>query len=261
MDTLLATVAVALVYLTALRLIDMNEKEPLWALALLFAAGGIAGAVLTFVVTAETLALEPLRSAVTEEFARSLAIFAGMFGLTAIGSRRGVSEINGVMDGVVYGGAGGLGLAVGRMLTSTAAAGVDVASAVEAPLVGVARFALTGLADGVFGALIGAGLAALLMRGGDKLRALYPIAGWLAAVATHLAYNWAGEANALKGEAGLAWAWASLLAPILLVAVVSVAALRREGRAIADLGEEACVTPRDLELLRNPWQGQEGQEG
>jgi len=255
-STVVATVVVAVIYLALLRLIDMNEKEPLWALGMLLCCGAAASIGLGLAVPGGELELDPLRGALAEELARAVAIFAGMLALTAIGARRGVSEINGVMDGVVYGGAGGLGVALGKLFVPDAVAiggelG-DIASAVDGQLVGWTKVALSGLSDCVFGALIGAGLAAMLMRGRDPLRALYPALGWLAAAGGHWAYSWASRDHALGGASADLWQWSTLLGPLAVIVVVALRELRRERAALDGLKDEAGVTERDIELLRKP---------
>jgi len=99
--TLAVTIVMAVIYLVAVRLIDFNEKEPLWAVLLVF-AGGVAGAVvLLLAVDSAFLELNPIPGVMATELARFVGIGLGLATLTAIGKSRGYSEINGLMDGVV----------------------------------------------------------------------------------------------------------------------------------------------------------------
>src|SRR4051794_32860624 len=110
-------VIVAAVYVVVLRLIDINEKEPMWALGLLLGLGTMAGALLPLIVTSPTLEIGFRLPALAEETAKFVALAAGIALLAVIGRMRGFSEVNGVGDGIVYGAAAGLGFAVGDALT------------------------------------------------------------------------------------------------------------------------------------------------
>ncbi|MBI4704668.1 MAG: PrsW family intramembrane metalloprotease [Deltaproteobacteria bacterium] len=251
------TILMALIYLVAVRLVDMNEKEPLWAVGMLFAFGVLAAVGLTLGVDASVLELTVVPSALCKELARFLAIALGVAVLTAIGQSRGWSEINGLMDGVVYGAAGGLGFATGQEFIRELASG---GAAVAVPglgahsAAGFGSVALVGLADGVFGALMGIGFAYAIFAPSAWQRALGPIAGYAAAVSAHVSYDALGHANAL-GDEGLMRSWVALLLPASIVVVVAAVALARERSAIrGELAAEVdggVVSQRDLELLQS----------
>jgi hypothetical protein len=259
--TLAITLLMALVYLGVVRLVDMNEKEPLWAVAMLFAFGGLAACGLGLGVNLAVLELRVLPAAMAKELARFVAIGAGVGVLTLLGWRRGWSEINGLMDGVVYGAAGGFGYATGEVFIRDLLVGpLSTALGIGArslSLSSVASVALVGLGDGVFGALMGIGLAAALYARKPVQRALFPLASYLAAVSAHVSYELLGRGNAFGGAEGLVRRWAALLLPALVVALVVVVALAQEKRAIRDeLGDEAdtgIVTLQEREVLRSAW--------
>jgi hypothetical protein len=259
--TLAITLLMAFVYLLVVRLVDMNEKEPLWAVAMLFLFGGLGACALGLGANLAVLELRVLSAALAKELARFLAIGAGVGVLTLVGLRRGWTEINGLMDGVVYGAAGGLGYATGEVLLRDLLVGpLSTAMGLGARSLsfsGVASVSLVGLADGVFGALIGIGFAAALYARTPLQRALFPLAGYVAAVAAHVSYEILGRGNALGGTEGLVRRWLALLLPVLVVALVMVVALAQEKRAIRDeLGDEAdtgIVTADELKLLRSAW--------
>jgi hypothetical protein len=252
---LVTTLLMAVAYIVVLRALDMNEKEPLWSLGLVFLLGVGAALGLEKLVPSTTLELTILPAALIEEMARLMAIFLGMLVIVMVGARSGRSELNGIVDGLVYGASGGLGLATGRvlfdeLLDKPVFEGV---AAIDDRWAGLGRVALTGVADAVFGALLGAGLAALLLEGKPLLRALSPALGFVAAVAAHTGYLLLARGNPLGGSAA-ARSWLAMLLPLALVASVGVVGLRRESRAIAEeLAGEDGVSPRDLELLRHPF--------
>jgi protease PrsW len=253
-DTAALTLGVGVLYLLLVRFLDLNEKEPLWAVAMLFLLGAGAAVVLPLLVSSQVLALTVLPAAAATEGARFVAIAGGMGVLTLIGQRRGWSEIDGVMDGLVYGACGGLGFATGHILMRDISFGASVG--IEASLLPtLGRAALGGLADGVFGALIGAGLAAALHSKQPAARAVLPIGGFAAAVACHAAHLELSQGNSLSGTQGMIRAWVGLLLPVVLVIAMGVIALGAEKRAIREqLGSEAeggVVTADDFALLTN----------
>jgi len=248
----------AFIYLVVVRLIDLNEKEPLWAVGMLFGLGAVAGCVVRLLVTPKLLDFNLVSGVLIAELARFLAIAVGVGALTYVAFRRGWSDINGLMDGVVYGAAGGLGYATGQAFVQDlklAGSMVGAAGGQPAPLTGLGSVALVGLSDGVFGALMGIGFAAAIAARRTVMRGLLPLAGFVVAVSAHASYHVLGKGNALSGTEGLVRSWVALLLPLVVIAVVTVIALGREKRAIAEhLSDEAdtgIVTADDLAKLRS----------
>jgi hypothetical protein len=250
--TLIATLVIAAAYLLAVRLVDFNEKEPLWAVAMLFVFGGLAAVGLTLAVDTAFLELEVVAGVLTKELARFLAFGAGFAGLFAVARSRGYSDINGLMDGVVYGAAGGLGFATGLAFAQQLLLPASDLPLSTQSVVGYGQIALGGLADGVFGALMGIGFAAALEARAVWTRAAAPALGYLVAAAGHLGYDWVAVGDPFGDGAALR-KWVALLLPVALVAVVTVVALRSEGRAIAEeLRSEAdtgAVSAEELHIL------------
>ena len=251
--TLAVTIVMAVIYLVAVRLIDFNEKEPLWAVLLVF-AGGVAGAVvLLLAVDSAFLELNPIPGVMATELARFVGIGLGLATLTAIGKSRGYSEINGLMDGVVYGGSGGRGFATGLAFAQEVL--LPVTNVLGDPsIAGYGELALTGMSDGVFGALIGIGIAAALDAKHQLQRSLAPVAGLAAATAAHVGFDLIGKADQF-GDAAQLRKWIALLLPVAGVAVVAVVALGRERRAITEElkaeAETGAVTTDELDVLQS----------
>lgn len=245
---------VAIIYLALVRFMDLNEKEPLWAVGAMFLLGAVAAAILPLLVGYAVLELNPLWEALSDEVAKFVAFFLGVVAFAAVARSRGWSEISGLMDGVVYGTALGLGFATGEAFVRELAFGGAIGGAIYAgPLATLWTTALAGLSDGLFGAIIGAGFGAAAGVRPIAKEVGYPAAGLAGAILAHLAYTLLAEGNALGGSAGLVRAWVALLIPVLLVVAIMVVALVRERRAIreelANEGESGAVTEDELAVL------------
>jgi hypothetical protein len=239
--TLAVTVAMAATYLVVLRLIDLNEKEPLWAIGMLFAAGGVAAMVLGLTVDSTLLELTVAPGVMLKELARFLAIAFGMGVLGTMAQSRGYSEVNGLMDGVVYGASGGLGFATGMAFTRELLLPLPDLLPTSSHAASFAELALVGLGDGLFGALMGIGFALALEARNPLQRSLAPMGGYAAAAGAHLVYDILGRGDAL-GDSALLRKWVALLLPVVVVAAVTVGALVRERRAIDEELEDEIET-------------------
>lgn len=252
LSTLITTALMVVLYVTLVRLVDLNEKEPLWAMLLFFTFGGILAFLLArFAPPAITL--HALPKAVTEELARFAAMGGGLVILLWHGHRRGYQEFNGTLDGVVYGATVGLGFATAQRLAGNLV-GVSLSMPGMEPGIfdGFGEALLEGLRCGVFGAIIGAGLGGASEARSAVLRAILPFVGLVLAIVANAGHAWLGEGNALGGSGMLRSRIALGLPAVAIVAVVAYA-LRREGQTIrTQLAEEAqtgAVAPDELALL------------
>ena len=249
-------VIIAAIYLAVVRFMDLNEKEPLWAVGFLFFLGAIFAAILPLLVSSIVLELSTFWGAVAEELAKFVAFALGLVALGAVARARGWSEIVGLMDGIVYGTAVGFGFATGeafvRELTFGGALGP---AAVAGPLATLWTTALSGLSDGLFGAIIGAGFGAAVGARSALERVGYPIAGLTGAILVHAAYTLLAEGNSLGGSSALVRTWIALLIPVLFVVAVAAYALTREKRVIreelAAESETGAVTDEELGVLQS----------
>jgi RsiW-degrading membrane proteinase PrsW (M82 family) len=252
MLALALSLAVAVIYMAVLRVLDLNEREPLWALLLMMLLGFTGAGILRLAASPALVELTVLPGAVAEEATKFAAVLLGVIGLTVAGRMRGWSELNGIMDGIVYGAAVGFGFAAGEMfLRDLANAGSDL---FPTPFMTMLwTNALSGLVHGVFGALIGMGVAAGMHATTPALRTLWPVAGFGLGVAANLAHRVLAYGDALGGTSALYRTWAALLLPLLLVIAVAVRALGWEQRAILEQlqDEGGAVTPEDVALLRS----------
>jgi RsiW-degrading membrane proteinase PrsW (M82 family) len=249
-------VLVAAVYLLIIRFLDMNEKEPWWSVGLLFALGGLAALVVNLLFSSTMLELKPVESAVVEQLALFLAVAAGFWTLTAISRLRGWSEVSGLMDGVVYGAAAGLGFATGAaFIHELSSTGMVMPAGRPGLWTMFWTTALIGLANGVFGAITGAGFGAAAYTRSEAKRLIYPILGLLVAFAADVGYRKLAYGNALGGQSGLTRMWIALLLPVALVVLLAVYALWREKVTICRQLEEergrGTVTVEELEALKS----------
>lgn len=253
-STLLTTALMVVCYLVIVRLVDMNEKEPLWAMAAFFILGAGVSVALVQAVGTPVLDLQPLLGAVIKEVARFGAIGVGVVGLLIYGRKRGWDEFNGLLDGIVYGATVGLGFATAREVMNQVLLASFVVPGEEAGMfAGFHKVFLTGLAEGIFGAIIGAGIGAAVESRSKALRVVWPIVGLGAAMAANWGYVALGKGNALGGTQGLVRAQIALALPVVIVVAVVVFALLSERRAIRDQlaseQEAGVVTAADLSLL------------
>lgn len=249
-------VLVAAVYLLIVRFLDMNEKEPWWSVGLLFGMGGLAALVVNLLFSSTMLALKPVESAIVEELALFLAVAAGFWALMAISRMRGWSEVSGLMDGVVYGAAAGLGFATGAIFIRELSA-TGIVMPVGRPGLWSLFWttALAGLSNGVFGAIIGAGFGAAAYSRSEGKRIGYPILGLLVAFGADVGYLQLAYGNSLAGRSGLMQMWIALLVPAALVILLAVYALWREKRTLRKQlepeSERGTVTPQELAVLQS----------
>jgi protease PrsW len=255
-DALALAVIIAVIYLAIVRFLDLNEKEPLWAVALLFFIGAMAAFFLNLVVSTRTLDFTTFEGALAESIGLFIAIAIGVAALTAIGQVRGWSEINGLMDGIVYGAAGGLGFATGQVFVQELLVpDMGFPGLEPGPFAKLWTTALSGLAQGLFGAIIGAGfgLAAQARSSGERMG--YPIVGLIAGFLVNVGYRVLAYDAALRGSEGLVRRWVALILPLIFVVGVALYALTREKHAIeqqlADEAQAGVVTADELALLRS----------
>ncbi len=247
-------VLIAAIYIALIRFLDLNEKEPLWSIGLLFILGAVASLVLRLVVPSTVLEMGPIWPAILEPLALFLAIAAGMWALFAIGALRGWSEVSGMMDGVVYGATAGLGFATGVAFIRLGASGGVAA------LPGITAWdilwttALVGLIDGVLGGIVGAGFGASTEDAEGRKRVGLPIGALVLAILVDLAYRWLKYGDALGQSASLRL-WLALGIPVVMIGLLWVIALLGERRTIAtqlaDETDDGTVTPGEYATLKS----------
>lgn len=252
LSALVGSVILALGYLFIVRLVDANEKEPLWAMLLLFALGGFVAALLLMGLPPSVRLSTSLFAALVA-FGKLLAIGAGIGILIAYGQRRGWEEVNGTMDGIVYGTCAGMGFGVAAQLMDQLTVGAVAMPGMEPSFFsGLGQRAVGGLADAIPAALIGAGFGAATRPAAPLLRAALPVVGLVLGLFAELGYAHLAHGNAL-GDSGLLRSRIAFALPPVAIVIIAGYALLSERRTIrTELVSEAdsgAVTPDDYLLL------------
>ncbi len=245
---------------------DRHEKEPMSLLALALFWGAVPAVFLSLVgevifdaqVPGATLGMEVLRTGlvgpIIEEVAKGLMIFL-LFRFRRL-------EFDGPVDGIVYGAVVGFGFAMTEnflYFVSTLEEGFWAWSFVV-----ILRQVVFGLNHAFFTAWIGLGFGLARLRRG-RARWLYPLGGFLLAVAFHAWHNttltlaqvtWLAFVGTLVGAFG----------GVLMVVVILVLALARERRWMREeLAEEVGTTLSAEEYAQlqgyRPWRWGDGKAG
>lgn len=253
MTEIVLTASLCIVYLIIIRFIDLNEREPLWAVLLLFGLGFIAASCLGAALPRGRIAFDTFGGAAVQESLKFVAILVGLTILSTVGRVRGWSELNGPMDGIVYGTAAGLGFATGDTLARVLFLSAGPSGPLEPSLSSVFWIsALDGLAHGVFGALSGSSLI-MAFRARPGSAVLWVAAGPISATLANACLRSLAYGNALGGTTALVRVWLALSLPLVVIVAIGIYALEREREAILDeLSEETTgglVTREDLSLL------------
>ena len=248
-DQVLATLGVSLAYLLLVRLADVNEREPLWSVATAFVIGGAAAGALFLGVDRATLFVGAWPGAVWREVSLAVALAVVFQVFRAVERLQGWPLVADPLDGLIYGAAAGLGFSCAETIATLAP---DALFGPPNLLEFAGRSAVTGLAQGVFGALLGAGVGRAAGRQG-LMRWIGPLVGLGLAVAAHGLHDVLAHGDALAGESGV---WRRQLAmglPLVAVVGFAIFELLAERRAIARelAGEIASgdVTADELSLL------------
>ncbi|MEB2311260.1 MAG: PrsW family glutamic-type intramembrane protease [Sorangiineae bacterium] len=254
-STLTSTLLLTILYFLVVRFVDMNEKEPLWAMLMQFALGAVGGALVATAVGQTTLGLHVWLGAASKELVKFLAIGAGVGVLVLYGQRRGWEEFNGTMDGIVYGTCAGLGFGVGEQLVSELSFANVSLPGIAAPVAaGFGKLALSKLSDGVIGAIIGAGFGAASEAKAPISRGALPVLAMLGAIVAEGSYVVLRSGDSL-GDLGALRANVALFLPLLGLAVIAAYALASERRAIRtfldDEVQTGSVSAEDLLLLKS----------
>jgi protease PrsW len=247
------SVVVAAIYLAIVRFMDLNEKEPIWALGLMLVLGTIAAVIVDLLVSDVLLGPSTLWQALVEASALFVAFYLGAVALTGVARMRGWSEINDLMDGIVYGTAVGFGYAVGETIVRELMFGQIYEIRDPGVLATLGTTALWGLSYGLFGAILGAGFGAAVGAHSTLRRIVYIVAGLVGAILTHWLYDFLAHGGPLGGTASLVRTWVALLIPLLFVIGVAGLALFREKQVIreelADESQTGAVTEEELAVL------------
>jgi protease PrsW len=191
----------AVVFLLLIRFLDLYEREPLNALALMAAWGATGAVALSLAGNGIVLGLLPpalektfgsaLAGPLVEEVAKGLAVVV-TFSLSWWAARRfGLLELEGLTDGMVYGAAVGLGFAFTEdllyLFSVADEQGLGVGLSEYASRVDF--FGVGQLGHAVYTAAFGAGLGLATWSRSWRGRLGFPLLGLVAAMLMHAVHN------------------------------------------------------------------------
>lgn len=260
-NEILITLAVAWIYISIVRFVDINEREPVWSLALAFGFGLGAATLLPLLVESSTLVLTVWPGAAFVESAKFVGFAAVALAFAGIARTRGWSELTDLVDGMVYGITLGLGYSTGEILAQQLASSHStIIPLLQSPGRAIVGSALAGLSHGVFGALVGLGFGAAIERRSLAAWLLLPLAGLAAAIGADGLFRILAHGNALGGQAGVTRAWLAVIIPMAAMIVIGLFGLQAERRIIhAELVDEVTagtLSSAELGLLESFWRRQ-----
>jgi RsiW-degrading membrane proteinase PrsW (M82 family) len=220
--------------LGALWLIDLHEKEPFWALAAFLFLGATSAGAAAFALPPSIREESVVGVAATAEVCKALAIGAGIGVLMAARRIKGWFELNGMLDGVVYGAAAGLGFATGATFVSEIADAVSAASQPDQPAFSsvLGTVLLFALSEGAFGAVTGAAAARALEAPSRPRAVITAAGGLLLATALHTGYAAVLAEDSIYDARGLVGETTPLLVSLALLGALVVYAILMERQVI-----------------------------
>jgi RsiW-degrading membrane proteinase PrsW (M82 family) len=252
---------VVALYLLAIKGMDRFEPEPWWLLGAMFLWGAL-GSTLAALLFNE-LGQEIIGAAVgtsprhptvnmltavmvappVEESTKGFGLFL-LWGLSALWLR----EIDGPLDGAIYGGMVGLGFTLTEDILYVSSA-LAQAGAGGFVAVFVLRTVLAGLGHASFTAMIGIGIGAASETPHWLAKVVLPLGGWLAAVGLHALHNYLAtfylEQGGLVVKFLVFWVFSGLFFLLLFIL-----ALRDRAIVLRGLVDEVGRTLHPLEYRR-----------
>ena len=243
--TLLAAVSFPVLILICFWL-DRYEPEPASYRLAALGWGAVAAVVLSFIAEQLLFGLpgttEFLAGAVGAPIVEELA--KGLFLVAIVIFRR--SEINGLLDGIIYGELVGIGFAFVEDI-------VYYLQSLQAGQLGITFF-LRGImgpfAHPLFTAATGIGIGIAVSTRRRGVRVLAPILGFLAAILMHAIWN----GSALWGANGFLFAYGAIMLPLLVVVLaLAIWARSREGKmltaALQQVAQMGFIRPEEVRWI------------
>lgn len=218
-----------LIYIAIIYWVDRYEKEPIWLLASAFLWGAIPSVIVALIfnglfgVPFYILLNEEAASAMTgafvaplvEETAKGLALVGILYFWR--------SQIDSVLDGIIYGAMVGLGFAMIENIFYF----VD-APAEDFGFLVIMRAYIFGLNHSLFTAATGFGIAIARLTRKPGVKVFAPFLGWMAAVFLHFVHNAAAGLSGVFGIFAIIPLFINAWGGLLLLIVIIFWALRQE---------------------------------
>ena len=223
------------IYVSLVLWIDRYESEPLWLLATAFGWGALVAVFIAFLFNtagfvAVTVMTQSQRAGLTasavifapivEESAKALILFVLFFWKK--------DEFDGVIDGIVYAGLVALGFAMTENIKYYGEAALKGGLT----LTFIIRGAIAPFSHPLFTSMTGIGLGLARQSTNQAAKFVTPVLGLLMAMAMHSIWN--GSAI-MGGGVGFLLTYVVIMVPaFLIVLVVIIVSLRREGRVVRE---------------------------
>src|SRR5882762_2780568 len=244
------------IYITLVLWIDRYESEPLWLLASAFGwgalvavfiayvtntAGEIVVAILTNNMQAAQTSGAVIFAPIVEESAKAFFLFVIFFWKK--------DEFDGVIDGIVYAAMVALGFAMTENIKYYGVALMHGSGALTLTL--ILRGAMAPFSHPLFTSMTGIGLGLARQSENLAVKIITPILGLLMAMSMHAIWNGSG---AVGGGLGFLLVYIVFMVPaFLILLVVIIFSLRREGRVVRDFllpdVQRGMLTPQEYEQL------------
>ena len=248
------------IYFLIIKGTDRYEPEPFWLLTMAFFWGAVVATMTAIVgnavsegaVRAALGAQNPLVRATTATYMAPLVEEstkgAGLLVLWAA-SALWLRELDGALDGAIYGGVIGLGFTMTEDILYVSNAGAQGGGAAFL-LLFVLRTVLAGLSHASFTAMTGVGVGIAAETSNGLLRVIAPIGGWGAAVGLHTLHNYLvtflyGGGSGLVLKILAFWTF-----DLLFFVVVICLAIRDRAIVLRGLVDEAGKMLHPKELMR-----------
>ena len=189
------------VYFLIIKGMDRYEPEPFWLLSVAFFWGAVVATLVAIVmngvgegVVSAVLSAPAASSIVQSSTASFVAPFveesskgAGLLVLWLL-SAFWLHEVDGALDGAIYGGVIGLGFTLTEDVLYVGSAAAQGGAAAFTALF-LVRTVAAGLSHASFTAMTGLGIGVASETSSPALKFFAPIAGWMAAVGLHFVHN------------------------------------------------------------------------
>ena len=260
-DQVLITLVVSWALLTIVRFVDVNEREPVWALLVAFLFGGAVAGLAHALTTGPDLAMQQWRQAAVIESAKFVALVATSAVFAGVARLKGWSELSDVTDGIVFGIAVGLGYsACETMIEEFSSLNHATQFLLQDARGAMLYSVLGGLSHGVFSAVTGFSFGAAAGARSMVRRLGLPLIGLAGAIVLNALFFQLKHGDALGGTAGLTRAWMAVIIPLVLLVAAGVFSLAVERRIIQrQLASEMAagvLDADDVALLDSFWRRQ-----
>jgi len=268
-EALLALLVVAptvFFYFLIIRGSDRYEPEPFWLLSVAFFWGAVVstltalvfnevgeGAIRASLGAGQAALVDASTASFVAPFVEESSKGFGLLVLWAI-SALWVREIDGALDGAIYGGVIGLGFTMTEDVLYISSAGAQHGGGAFFQVF-VLRTVMAGLGHASFTAMTGLGIGIAAESASGLIKLIAPIGGWCAAVGLHFVHNYlvtflydGGSGFVLKIL--LFWAFNALFFLVILSLAVRDRAIVLKG-----LVDEAgrSLHPKELERTSSYW--------